>query len=201
MALTPIFLIAPGRVMIYASDRGWPKVLSLDVSAGWAAKKSGGIANRSVPNQFSFAALRPKLVGAGPVLEQLRQQAADLGIEDRVHFPARMKDVRRALKSFDVFVLPSIALETFSNATLEAMVMSVPVILSNIAGAPEIVTDGETGYLYEKDDLERLTDLVRNLGRDKNLRAKMGRRARESVEQRFNIKRMFDAYEGLLKGV
>ena len=141
------------------------------------------------------------LVGAGPVLEQLRQQAADLGIEDRVHFPGRMKDVRRALKSFDVFVLPSIAVETFSNAVLEAMAMSVPVILSNIAGAPEMVVDGETGYLYEKDDLERLTDLVRKLGHDKNLRAKMGRRARESVEQRFNIKRMFDAYEGLLNGL
>ena len=110
------------------------------------------------------------LIGAGPALDQLRQQAIDLGIGDRVHFPGRMKDVRSALKTMDVFVLPSIAVETFSNAALEAMAMSLPVVLSDIAGAPEMVVDGETGFLYEKDDLERLAKLLVRLRDDAALR-------------------------------
>jgi glycosyltransferase involved in cell wall biosynthesis len=140
------------------------------------------------------------LVGAGPVRETLQRQARDLGIEDRVHFTGRMSDVRAALKSMDVFVLPSVAVETFSNAALEAMAMSVPAILSSIAGAPEMIVDGETGYLYEKNDLDRLSDLLIMLRDNEDLRTKVGHSARESVERRFSIERMFDAYDSLLSG-
>ena len=140
------------------------------------------------------------LIGAGPALDQLRQQAIDLGIGDRVHFLGRMKDVRSALKTMDVFVLPSIAVETFSNAALEAMAMSLPVVLSDIAGAPEMVVDGETGFLYEKDDLERLTNLLVRLRDDAALRENIGQNARETVARRFNINQMYDAYQKLLGG-
>lgn len=138
------------------------------------------------------------LVGAGPLLEQLRQQAARLGIEDRVHFAGRMSDVRGALKSMDVFVLPSVAVETFSNAALEAMAMSLPVVLSDIAGAPEMVVNGESGFLYEKDDLDRLANLLAKLHDDAALRENIGRNARDAVVRQFDINKMYDAYEALL---
>jgi glycosyltransferase involved in cell wall biosynthesis len=138
------------------------------------------------------------LVGAGPALDQLRQQANDLGIGDRVHCPGRMKDVRSALKTMDVFVLPSIAVETFSNAALEAMAMSLPVVLSDIAGAPEMVVNGETGFLYEKDDLEQLADLLIRLRDDTTLREEIGRNARDAVARKFDINQMYDAYEAVL---
>jgi glycosyltransferase involved in cell wall biosynthesis len=138
------------------------------------------------------------LIGDGPERESLKQQAIDLGIGDRVHFLGRMDDVRCALAAMDVFALPSIAVETFSNAALEAMAMSLPVVLSDIAGAPEMVVDGETGFLYEKDDLERLTNLLVRLRDDEALRETIGRNAREAVARRFDINQMYDAYEALL---
>jgi glycosyltransferase involved in cell wall biosynthesis len=140
------------------------------------------------------------LVGAGLALDQLRQQANDLGIGDRVHFPGRMKDVRSALNTMDVFVLPSISVETFSNAALEAMAMSVPVVLSDIAGAPEMVVNGETGFLYERDDLDRLSNLLVNLRNDAAMRESIGRNARGAVVRQFDINKMYDAYQSLLDG-
>ena len=138
------------------------------------------------------------LVGAGPAMDQLRRQADDLGIGDRVHFLGRMKDVRSALKTMDVFVLPSIAVETFSNAALEAMAMSLPVVLSDIAGAPEMVVDGENGFLYKKDDLDCLANLLVRLRDDVALRKNIGRNAREAVARQFDINKMYDAYQKLL---
>jgi glycosyltransferase involved in cell wall biosynthesis len=138
------------------------------------------------------------LIGDGPERESLKQQAIDLEIGDRVHFLGRMDDVRCALTTMDVFALPSIAVETFSNAALEAMAMSLPVALSDIAGAQEMVVDGETGFLYEKDDLERLTNLLVRLRDDAVLRETIGQNARDAVARQFDINQMYDAYEALL---
>jgi glycosyltransferase involved in cell wall biosynthesis len=138
------------------------------------------------------------LIGDGPERESLKQQAIDLGIANRVRFLGRMDDVRCALRTLDVFVLPSIAVETFSNAALEAMAMSLPVVLSDIAGAREMVVDGETGFLYGKDDLEKLTNLMIRLRDNAILRETIGQNAREAVTAQFDINHMYDAYEALL---
>jgi glycosyltransferase involved in cell wall biosynthesis len=136
------------------------------------------------------------LVGAGPERLRLEGLSVDLGIREQVHFVGRMDDVRSALVTMDVFVLPSI--ETFSNAALEAMAMSLPVILNDIGGASEMVTDRDDGFLYEGCDLARLADLLVELESDRQLGKRIGQRARETVLSRFNIKRMIDDYESVL---
>lgn len=138
------------------------------------------------------------LIGSGPKVNQLRRKAAFLGIEDRVHFLGRMKDVRGALRAMDVFVLPSIAVETFSNAALEAMAMSLPVVLSDIAGAREMVIDKQDGYVYRKDDLEGLVNLLKSLRNDVVLRERIGMNARNSVVRKYSTNQMYDAYDRLL---
>ena len=139
------------------------------------------------------------LAGTGPERDRLQQLSVALGIAKQVHFLGRMHDVRSALATMDVFVLPSVSVETFSNAALEAMAMRLPVILSDIAGAAEMITDGEDGFLYKKNDVRRLADLLVRLDADRQLGRRLGQKARETVLARFNIERMIDDYESVLK--
>ena len=93
--------------------------------------------------------------GDGPLREQLLRRAVELEIADRVHFIGEVEDVRPVLAAMDVFVLPSIAVESFSNAALEAMSMGRPVILSDIGGAREMIDDGVEGYVVSPTELAR----------------------------------------------
>jgi glycosyltransferase involved in cell wall biosynthesis len=138
------------------------------------------------------------LVGTGPERGNLEKLSLDLGIRERVHFLERMDDVRSALATFDVFVLPSKSVETFSNAALEAMSMSLPVILSDIAGASEMISDGDDGFLYDKSDTAKLESLLDRVRNDAELRRRIGQRAGIRARSQFNIERMFSDYENLL---
>ena len=138
------------------------------------------------------------LVGDGPEYGSLVNLAKTLNVSDRIHFLGRMADVRKALATMDVFVLPSKSVETFSNAALEAMAMAIPTVLSNVGGAAEMVNDGRDGYVYERDDLQRLSDRLAVLENNPELRMRLGRSARATVESKFQFARMVDEYEALL---
>jgi glycosyltransferase involved in cell wall biosynthesis len=83
---------------------------------------------------------------------------------------------------------------------LEAMACGTPAICSNVAGMPEYVEDGETGYVF--DDLATLTDRLRSLANDPGLVERLGRQARRRVEVDFDFRvagaRMIDVYEPLI---
>jgi glycosyltransferase involved in cell wall biosynthesis len=83
-----------------------------------------------------------------------------------------------------VLLLPS-EQESFGLAALEAMACEVPVIASDVGGVPEVVTDGETGFLSAVGDVDKMaSDAVRLLANE-DLRRKMGRQARESAIGRY----------------
>ena len=125
----------------------------------------------------------------------LRRLAADRGV--RVTFAERVPDdelpglYRRAR----VFVLPSVhencygrrvaVSELLGLSVLEAMASGTPVVCSRIGGVPEIVADGETGYLVEPGDVDALRARLGELLADPVRADRMGRAARESVVERF----------------
>jgi glycosyltransferase involved in cell wall biosynthesis len=84
--------------------------------------------------------------GDGPDRQQLEQLAADLGIADRFQFKGQTRDVRSALASMDLFVMPS-ARESSSNAVLEAQAAGLPVIVTDAGGLPELVDHGQCGVV------------------------------------------------------
>ncbi len=137
------------------------------------------------------------MAGDGPEQEALRARAAQLGIQDRVVFAGDLGDVRPALLAMDVFVLPSKAVETFSNAALEAMAMGCPVVLSDVGGAREMVSDGGNGYVYPKGDVGRLGQILKLMHDRPDLRRALGGGGRATVEERFSLGRMVDEYERL----
>ncbi len=145
---------------------------------------------RGVHAQVLFA-------GDGPERDALRAMAADLGLEQRVKFAGELADVRPALLAMDVFVLPSKAVETFSNAALEAMAMGCAVVLSDIGGAREMVCEGKSGYVYPRGDLDGLGHILQHLHDRPELRRSLGDAARAVVEERFSLAHMVDEYERL----
>lgn len=141
--------------------------------------------------------LKLVLVGGGPEEEKIRQLASDLKINDKVCFAGQLDDVRIALMAMDIFVLTSRAVETFSNAALEAMSMGLPAVLSNIGGAEEMVEHGVNGYVYPPGNIEELSVCINKLT-DNNVLEKLSLAAHKIVMERFSAHKMADRYAEII---
>ncbi len=136
------------------------------------------------------------LIGDGPLRAVLQEQAQNLGIADRMHFLGRRDDVPELLSLLDIFTLCSRS-EGMSNTVLEAMAAGLPVVATAVGGTPEMVCDGETGYLVPPHDPQPLEAALMRLLHDTHQRQRLGRRGRCRVETRFSLSVMVDAYEQL----
>lgn len=92
------------------------------------------------------------LLGAGPMLTEVKDLAAKLGLKEYVKFTGMQKNVQPFYRASNLFTLCSTSVETFSIAALEAMACGLPCVLTDIGGASEMVTEGKTGYLCTPDD-------------------------------------------------
>ncbi|MFW6295654.1 MAG: glycosyltransferase family 4 protein [Halothece sp.] len=122
------------------------------------------------------------LAGSGEI-DQARQVATTLGIENQVQFPGWITPAQRneLLPKADVFLLPSYN-EGLPMALLEAMSWGLPVITTPVGGIPEVITDQETGLLVNPGDIEQLRIAMQSLMEDDSLRLSLGCAARKRVE-------------------
>ena len=140
------------------------------------------------------------LVGDGPDRTPAEHRARELGVYDDVRFLGKQEPVEEILSIADIFMMPS-GSETFGLAALEAMACGVPVIASRIGGLPELVVDGETGFLCELGDLEGYTDAADRLLRDVDLHERMAKASRLRAEQSFDIGKIVPQYEAYYEQV
>jgi L-malate glycosyltransferase len=105
------------------------------------------------------------LVGDGPDSDAAQREVERLGVKRDVRFFGRVDDVADLLRGADLFLLPS-ETESFGLAALEAMACGVPVVASRAGGIPEVVIDGETGYLAPVGDVALMTDRALAVLRD-----------------------------------
>jgi glycosyltransferase involved in cell wall biosynthesis len=139
-------------------------------------------------------------IGQGGLRGELERRAVALGIGQHVIFAGQMSDVRPALCAMDVFVLPSTQVETFSNAALEAMAMGRAVVLSEIGGATEMVSNGVDGFTLDRTELDsKLAPLLAELHAKVELRQSIGRAARERVLREFSQSCMVAGYATLIE--
>jgi glycosyltransferase involved in cell wall biosynthesis len=126
------------------------------------------------------------IAGQGPLEPALKAYAAELGLSDAVRFLGYVSPVQRAIEASAGVVVPSLG-EGFGMVALEAMERGRPVIASDVGGLPEIVADGETGFVVPAGDAEALADAMVALASDLPHGAEMGeagrRRALESFTQ------------------
>lgn len=138
------------------------------------------------------------LVGQGNELWNLKNLAEAEGVSHRIKFLGLLNDVRPAIEIMDVFVLPS-RTETFSNATLEAMAMARPVVLSETGGAAEMIEQGRSGISFPIGDIDSLTNILIQLNDSRELRQSLGLAGRERVAKLFTFPNMVNEYERLLR--
>ena len=134
--------------------------------------------------------LQLDLIGNGPDLAATEALARELNIHDRVSFLGQRADVSSILANAHIFVLSS-RWEGFPRSTLEAMRAGLPVVVSNVGGAAEAVTNGETGFVVHPGDREELGERLRDLVRSPDLRGQMGAAGRLRFDREFTFDIMY----------
>jgi glycosyltransferase involved in cell wall biosynthesis len=135
------------------------------------------------------------VLGEGAERAVLEEQARDLGVADRVELPGWHDEPRTVLANWDAFCLPSRS-EGFPLSVVEAMLAGLPVVATRVGSVAEAVSDGRTGLLVPKDDVESLVAALRRLT-DPSCRQAFGSAGRAHAVEHFSVARMADAYREL----
>lgn len=142
------------------------------------------------------------LAGEGELTDSLRALAAELGVEQSTYFLGRCERVAELLNVSEICVLSSKA-EGFSNSILEYMAAGRPVVVTNVGGASELVTEGETGYLVASGDDAGMASRIISLLADPARAKAMGENGKQVVKEKFSceaqLARTEELYERLLK--
>lgn len=128
---------------------------------------------KDLPDWVCWQVGGPQTAGEELYAEGLKKAAIRLGIADRVRFLGQRTDVARLLSASDIFCQPNTAPDAFGISFIEALYSYLPVITTNIGGAPEIVDDS-CGVLVTPNDPPALANALRLLIEDRPLRRKLG---------------------------
>ena len=160
------------------------------------------VAGRLTPAQR--AACRFVVLGDTPEdmrpdhLEECRELVREFGLTDVVHFIGFQREVQAWLADFDVSIVPSIYEDPLPRAVLESMALSKPVIVFDVGGMAEMVTDGVEGRLLggHPPDVEGLAEACLSYFADPAVWQRRGRAARDRIERDFDARKHAQALEG-----
>lgn len=143
---------------------------------------------------------RLTIIGDGPDRRMLTAQAGMLKRPVRFTGWIGAHDVQKHLRLARLLALPSYRGDGLPNAALEAMSLGRPVIASAIAGIPEIVQHGRTGFLIKPGDVKELARAIGLLVRDERLAQELGHHAR-AVAENYSWERVIPTVEAVLRGL
>lgn len=180
--------LAPGgeRIIMHVSNFRAVKRIPdvVDVFAG---------IQKEIPARLVF-------VGDGPERPRGVERAEELGVADKVLFLGKHQSVDELLACADLFLLPS-KNESFGLAALEALACGTPVIGSDMGGLPEVVTHGETGFLYPIGETEAMAEGALSILKDKARWTQFSEAGRDDAVRRFSSDRVVPLYEDLYRDV
>jgi len=150
-----------------------------------------------------------RIIGSGPLKRNLIKLVKNLGIERFVTFEGdkNHQEVAKALQEADIFMMSYVTArdgsqEGIPNVLKEAQATGLPTLSTHHAGVPEVVLDGETGFLAEEKDVESLSQKLNLLIGNQKLRADFGKRGRKWAEERFDVvtqtRKLEDNYKKLI---
>jgi len=174
-------------------------------TVGWIGRMTG--IKRTDDVLLAFKSLRERgidarlcLVGDGPDRDQVERRAHELGVMRETLFLGYQEQVASFFAAFDVFVLPS-ANEGTPVTAIEALAAGKPVVATRVGGIPDVVRDGEDGFLVAPGDVEALADRLAELATDDALRERMGEAARARVRERYSVERLVDDVDRLYRSL
>jgi L-malate glycosyltransferase len=158
-------------------------------------------ASKCVPDVVRvFAAVRREvpsrllLVGDGPERVPAREVADELGVNKWIRWLGQVDAVEEVIGCADLFVLPS-KNESFGLAALESLSAGVPVVGSNAEGLPELIQNGETGYLLPVGDVEGMARRSIEILSDTAKHEAMSKQARAVAIERYEVNAVIPRYE------
>jgi glycosyltransferase involved in cell wall biosynthesis len=169
---------------------------------------SGRLAEEKRPETFIELAARlrddPRLwfvmTGKGPLSGAVEERARQLGLGSRLRLLGLVPDPRRYMAIYDVLLLPS-RLDGRPVAVMESLAMGVPVVASRVGALPELVLDGETGFLCDPDSVADFAERVGWLADHPREHSAMRLAARRFAEERLSAERMLAEYERAIAGL
>jgi colanic acid/amylovoran/stewartan biosynthesis glycosyltransferase WcaL/AmsK/CpsK len=151
------------------------------------------VAEMDEPNVFL------SIVGDGPLREELEKLAGESGAADRIDFLGTrpFSELAGLIEAADVFCLPSVTdrfggKDEISMVLKEAMASGLPIVATIHAGIPEVITEGQEGFLLPEKEVQSLAKAFSTLAADRDLRIRMGRAGRELVERVWDIDKQTD---------
>lgn len=149
----------------YCEEFGIPKDSYIMVSVGELISRKNHILalqafkNANIPNSYYL------ICGIGELMDELKKEAINLGIENRVVFTGYRKDVKQIMKSSDLFIFPSLQ-EGLPVALMEAMACGIPCIASKIRGNVDLIDENKGGLLFNPMDAVELCCKMRDISND-----------------------------------
>lgn len=140
------------------------------------------------------------IVGDGPLRSELEQLTASLGLEGCVIFTGSRSDIPELMQAMDVFVLSSRS-EGVSLTLIEAMACEIPIVATAVGGNPEVVKEGETGFLVPAQNPVAFAEKIIHLLADPVLRQQFGIAGRQRAETEFSLSRAADQYVKLYHSI
>lgn len=142
---------------------------------------------------FDFRLL---IVGDGPLRCELEAIAEALGVKDIVIFTGSRQDIPDLMREMDIFVLTSIS-EGISLTLIEAMAFELPIVATAVGGNPEVIIEGETGFLVRPQDPAALAEKIIILMQNEPLRRQLGMSGRKRAIEHFSLARAAEQYSVL----
>ena len=174
-------------------------------AVGWIGRMTG--VKRTDDVLVAFKRLREGgvdaclcMVGDGPDRAQLERRAHELGIVKDTLFLGYQEDVAPFYAAFDALVLPS-SNEGTPVSAIEALAAGRPVVATRVGGVPDVVEEGEDGFLVELGATDELADRLAQLARDPALRERMGAAGRQRVLPRYAVERLVDDVDRLYRSL
>jgi glycosyltransferase involved in cell wall biosynthesis len=138
------------------------------------------------------------LVGDGPERDRVERRAHELGIMRSTLFLGYQEDVAPFYAAFDAMILPS-GNEGTPVSAIEALAAGRPVVATRVGGVPDVVRDGEDGFLVDRGAVDDLAEALARLAADPTLRKRMGEAGRERVLPRYAVDRLVDDVDRLYR--
>ena len=184
------------RVLGIAPDR---------FTVGWIGRMTG--VKRTGDVLLAFKELRERgidaclcMVGDGPERDQVEQRAHDLGIMRDTLFLGYQENVAPFYAAFDAMILPS-GNEGTPVSAIESLAAGRPVVATRVGGVPDVVRDGEDGFLVELGDVGELAGALARLAEDPELRGRMGEAGRTRVLPRYAVQRLVEDVDRLYRSL
>jgi L-malate glycosyltransferase len=136
------------------------------------------------------------LVGDGPEMPVVCRLVRELGLQEDVHFLGKQDKLDELYSISDVMLLLS-EKESFGLVLLEAMACGVPCIGTTIGGIPEVIEDGETGFLCELGNVEEIAEKAMRILTDPHLHMYMAKQAVQTVYKKFHSREIVEQYEDI----